>query len=138
MELGSEIGIRINIKKEQTFLEKFHFTVSHNRLDTATFRLNIYNLKNGLPNQNILKDNILIRLGKETGTFTIDLTLYNIFVSEDIFISIEWIDGTGELHGGIFFSAAFFNSGTYIRKTSQAKWKKYRGMGVGFNLDVNY
>jgi hypothetical protein len=39
-------------------------------------------------------------------------------------------------NGVLFLSAAFLNSPTWHRLTSQDKWKKANGFGVGFNVEV--
>jgi alpha/beta superfamily hydrolase len=134
-DLGSEMGIKINIGKHPVFLNKFTFNVSYNEGDSAAFRFNLYNVKNGLPHENILQDNIIVRIGNKTGKIEIDLTSYNIFLHDDFIVSLEFIEGSK--NSGIVFSAGFVNKGTYYRKASQGRWKRYP-MGVGFNVTVGY
>lgn len=134
-DLGSEIAIRIKIKEAPTYLDAFNFNISYNSSDTATFRVNIYQIKNGLPDKNILRENIIIRTGNQTGKIELDLSKYNIVVNDDFFISLEWIQGNK--NSGIVFSAGFINKGTYYRKASQGRWKKYP-IGVGFNVTIKY
>ncbi|HEY4967264.1 MAG TPA: hypothetical protein VII28_12735 [Puia sp.] len=59
-------------------------------------------------------------------------------MKDDILISLEWIEGSASAagHGAIFLSAAFLNSPTWHRLTSQGKWKKASGLGVGFHVEV--
>ena len=66
------------------------------------------------------------------------MSKYKITLKEDALISLEWIDGgkSGSQRGVLFLSAALFNSGTWHRKTSLGKWTKAKGLGVGFNVDV--
>jgi hypothetical protein len=136
--LGTAIGVKINIGKA-VMLERFNFTVSYNQLDTAVFRLNVYRVKKGMPFENILTQNILCRLGKQTGSFHIDLSSYEIIVEDDIVIGLEWIEGNMEgTSSGIVFSAAPLNNGTFLKYSSQGKWKRFKGMGVGFNVRVKY
>ncbi len=136
--LGSEVGVKINLGKNPVLLKKFSFNVSGNRLDTAIFRMNIYNIKKGVPFDNILQKNILVHVGKQTGLYTIDLTDYKLKMKGDIFLSLEWIEGssTNLEPGAIFLSAGFLNSSTWHRTTSQGEWKKAPGLGVGLNLEV--
>ena len=130
-DLGSEIAIRIKIKDAPTYLDTFRFNISYNTGDTARFRVNIYDVKNGLPDKNILTDNIILSINGKTGKTEIDLSKYNVVVNDDFFIALEWIEG--KKNSGIVFSAGFANKGTYYRKASQGRWKKYP-MGVGFNV----
>ncbi len=134
-DLGSEIAIRINIKDTPTYLETFKFNISYNRGDTARFRVNIYDVKTGIPNKNILTDNVILSINGNAGKIEIDLSKYNVVVNDDFFIALEWIEG--KTNSGIVFSAGFANKGTYYRKASQGRWKKYP-MGVGFNVTAKY
>lgn len=134
-DLGSELAIHIKIKKALTYLESFYVNISYNTSDSATFRLNIYDVNNGFPGRNILTENILFRIGRQSGKIEFDLSNYNIIVKDDFFVSLEWIDGNR--NSGIVFSAGFTNKNTFYRKVSQGKWKKYQ-LGVGFNVKVRY
>ena len=136
--LGSEIGVRINLGKKLVLIKNFVFNISDSRIDTAVFRLNIYHFKNGIPQENILQKNILISVGKRKGKYIIPLGDYKLLLKDDILISLEWIEGSvsGAGNGVIFLSAAFLNSPTWHRLTSQDKWKKATGFGVGFNVEV--
>lgn len=140
--LGSEMGIRINIRKKPTFVNAFNFNISFNRLGAkAIFRLNMYKIKGGKPTENILRESILIPVESEqTGIFTINLKKYDIVLTDDVIVMLEWVEAeegikTGQ---GLSFSLGMFTGGTYHRKSSQGKIKKFRGFGMGYNLDVKY
>lgn len=136
--LGSETGIRLHLGKKPVLLKSFSFNISDNRLDTAVFRLNIYRFKNGVPFENILHQNILVPVGKQTGKYMLDLKGYKLVLDGDLLVSLEWIQGSkaGKGNGIIFLSAGFLNSSTWHRLTSQAEWKKAPGVGVGFNVSI--
>lgn len=134
-DLGSEIAIKVKIKKLPTYLENFSFNLSYNTEDTTIFRVNIYDTKDGLPDKNILTENIILGIGKQTGKINLDLSKYGIVVDHDFFISLEWVDGNQT--SGIVFSAGFINGGAYYRKASQGIWRK-QPMGVGFNVTTKY
>jgi len=136
--LGSEIGVRINLGKKPVLIKNFTFNISDSRIDTGVFRLNIYRFKNGVPQENILQKNILIAVGKRKGKYIIPISDYKLLLKDEILISLEWIEGSvsGATNGILFLSAAFLNSPTWHRLTSQDKWKKANGLGVGFNVDV--
>jgi hypothetical protein len=136
--LGSEIGIVIKPGRRPALLKSFNFNVSENHLDSAIFRLNIYSLKNGQPFENILSGNILLHVSNQAGPYHLDLSNYIIILKEDALVSLEWIDGgkSGNKRGVLFLSAALFNSSTWHRTTSLGKWTKAKGLGVGFNVEV--
>jgi predicted dienelactone hydrolase len=135
--LGSEIGSRMQLGKKNVLLKSFHFTVAENRLDTAVFRLNIYRILNGLPAENILPENILVGVGTQTGTYSIDLSNYRLLMQGEVFVSLEWVQGSsGRKNGAIFLSAALLRGTTWHRTASQGRWKRFNAVGVGFNMTV--
>ncbi len=136
--LGTEIGVKIRLGKNPVILKRFSFNISDNRLDTAVFRMNIYNLKNGVPFENILQKNVIVPVGKQKGLYTVNLIPYKLEMKGDIILSLEWIEGSysGAGNGAIFLSASFLSSATWHRITSQGEWKKATGLGVGLNMEV--
>lgn len=141
-QLGAEMGIKINIRRQPTFVDAFTFFVSHNRLSSkAIFRLNFYKEKKGRPTQNILKDNILVTINpKQTGEIRIDLKPYSIVLTEDVIVSLEWIASGGDnaKNEAIFFPLGLMTMGTIHKESSQGMFKKLNNLGVGFNIDVRY
>ena len=65
--LGSEIGVKINLGKNPVWLKSFAFNISSSRLDTAVFRLNIYNFKNGRSLREYTSKKYTGHRGKENG-----------------------------------------------------------------------
>jgi len=139
-QLGAEMGIKMKIRKNPTFVDSFNFNISYNRLSAKSiFRLNFYNVEKGKPADNILTENILVEIEpKETGLITVNLKPYDIVLSDDVIVSLEWVDSKGENKEGeaIFFSLGLLTNGTLYKKSSQAKFKKHSSLGVGFNIDV--
>ncbi|WP_426668958.1 carboxypeptidase-like regulatory domain-containing protein [Mucilaginibacter sp. McL0603] len=135
-DLGSEVGVKVSLGKRNMLLRSFNFNISYLRLDSATFRFNIYAIKNGIPSENLLKQNILIAIGNNAGNYKIDLTPYRLLLKGEVLISLEWIAGkTLSQHGNVQFSAGLLAS-SYHRKTTEAKWVQFKGLGAGFNLQV--
>ena len=136
--LGSETGIKIRLGEKAARLKALHFFISENRLDTAVFRFNIYRFIHGAPAENILRQNIFLPIGKQTGAYSLDLSPYHLVEKGDLLISLEWVEGSASSAkpGAIFLSAGFLSSATWHRLTSQAAWKKAAGIGVGFNLEI--
>jgi len=141
-QLGAEMGVQINTRKNPTFVDSFNFNISYNRLSAKSiFRVNFYSVKNNKPQDNILTNNILVPIEpKQVGKITVNLKPYDIVLNDDVIVTLEWVDTDGENNKGeaIFFSLGMFNSGTLFKKSSQAKFKKYSSMGVGFNIEVRY
>ncbi|MGS2727526.1 carboxypeptidase-like regulatory domain-containing protein [Psychroserpens sp. BH13MA-6] len=141
-QLGTEMGVKINIRKKPTLVDAFNFNVTYNKLNAkSTFRINFYSVENNKPKENILNQNIFVSITpKDVGNITVDLKPYDIVLTEDVIITLEWIENKGDKSkdDAIFFSLGMFNSGTLHKKSSQGKFQKHSGMGIGFNVDVRY
>jgi hypothetical protein len=135
-KLGNEIGEIIKIKKSPTYLLQFNASLSASIADSVKLRLNIYSVKDGLPDKNLLQQNIFITVKKGQEDITLDLTPYHIVVDDKFFISLEWIQNTPG--HGLMFSASLFGSAIISRETSQANWEKVGLAGVGFNVLAEY
>jgi len=135
--LGNEIGAIIKIKKSPTYLKQFNTALNENDIpDSVKLRLNIYSVKDGLPDKNLLQQNILVTVKKGQDHITVDLEPYHIMVEDKFFISLEWIkDQPGR---GLKFAASFLSSAIIVRETSQAKWEKFGIAGIGFNVLAEY
>ncbi len=136
--LGAELAIKLNIKKNsKTLLKKFYLNVARNSIEKPIFRFNVYNKgEDGNPKENILTQNVIIEFKENAGLIELDLTPYNLYVDDDVFISIEWIKDLGDVKG-LFFSAKLVGSPTYFRQASQDDWHKI-AVGVGLHAQVAY
>lgn len=136
-KLGAELAIKLNIKHPQTHLRKFYINIANNSIEKPIFRFNVYSKdENGLPKENILMQSIIIEFMEITGLIELDLTPYNIYVDDDVFISLEWIKDLGDVKG-LFFSTKLVGSPTYFRQVSQDKWAKIP-IGVGIHAEIAY
>lgn len=134
--LGSEVGIKIRMKDKPTHIDSFNFFITSCKYDTLFFRLNIYSLKDDMPYENLLSENIYFSTDIKKGKVSIDLTKYNIVVNQDIIIAIEYVKELGE--GGLNFSGSLIGNKIYHRQTSFSEWKKTSTVSLGFNVDVRY
>ena len=129
--LGSEIGRRFNVSKGVNRLEKYQFYVITN-YDSVRFRINVYRAKDM---RNLLSQNIYVTMaGKVRKWVEVDLMPYQIITSDDVIVSVQWIDSTGKgsaVQMPIQMPAAATH---YYRYGSQDRWKKFRGMTTSMNL----
>ena len=134
-DLGNEIGIRVKIKRSPTIIKQLHVSIAENTHKLLRFRVNLYKIKDNLPDSNILSENIIVNLRNvNRGVVTIDLSKYNIVTSQDFFISLEWIEDLGE--GNLRFSVGLFGSPLFYRKTSQGVWEKESKGSIGMSVTV--
>lgn len=135
-DLGSELGTIMKIKRSPTFIEDVNFNIGRNLLDSVKFRVNIYSMKDGQPDSILLKEPIYITTKLAHGKLTVDMKKYNLWVSTDFFVSLEWIEDYGK--NKLYFSAGLMDSNSMYRKTSQDRWHKASPVGIGFNSTVSY
>lgn len=135
-DLGSELGTIMKIKKSPTLIENVNFNIAKNEIENVKFRINIYSMKNGLPDSILLKEPIYITTSIKSGTLTLDMKKYNLWVNSDFMVSLEWIENYSS--DKLYFCVGLMDSNSLWRKTSQDKWQKATPVGVGFNATVTY
>lgn len=135
--LGAGIGRRFNTGKAVSQLDQFSFYVAANNFDTTRFRINIYSIKNGRPDQLINKENIIATLvNQQKGWIKVDLSQEQLFVKSDVIVAVEWIEHSQK--GRILqLPITLPTFGTHFYKYgSQDKWKRFRGMSTAMVLTV--
>lgn len=142
--MGSEIGLIIKLpqKKKDYYIKKFNFNVADKNFDNIHARVNIYDLKNGLPSNNVLERPIYIEITTD-GLITIDLSKYNIRMQEDFFISIENFNEKSWKNKLKFWAVfkTFSKKGTadcLFRPISQGNWIHTPVVEVRFSIDAEY
>ncbi len=138
-DLGSEVGIPINIRKRSTFIDEFNVFIAHSEYDEFFFRVNVYELNDKQVGENILTEAIMVTTKIKSGWLTIDLRPYSVMVEDDFLITLEWVKDLGiEATKGLNFSATPSLKGMYFKDASQGSWQRLRGFGLGFNVEVRY
>lgn len=135
-KLGNEMGFIVRGRKNPIILKKFNLSLVENDYGPIRFRLNFYNIKEGLPDQTLLNENIIVETDISSGIVSKDLSPYEIVIDQDFFVAIEWIEDLGP--GKLFFSGGFFGSPLIAREVSQGKWSKVGSASVGMNVEVRY
>jgi len=131
-DLGAETGTVIYLKRKPTKVLRANFNVAYNRVGTVALRVNLYRLDaKGRPtNEKLLRREVILRTAAPHGPISVDLTPDNLLLSEDFFLSLEWVGGAGTdaaaLHDGVAFSAGigYADNDIYYRATSQASWER--------------
>jgi carboxypeptidase-like protein len=135
--LGNEMGVVIKLKRKPAYIKAFHAMVDFNRYRELKFRLNFYDVKDGLPNNSILSENIIVTSEIKRGQLDVDLTDYNLWAEGDFFVSIELIEEMGE--GGLHFLADYKGTPVITRAASQGKWNtRNDGLSFGFWVTAAY
>lgn len=87
---GGEIGRILYVNSDDYKLEKVRFKIN-NQCDTCIIRLHIRELKNGLPDRDLLQDSISLvtsRLSFDDKFAEFDLTNYNVIIKKNRYIFV--------------------------------------------------
>lgn len=138
--MGGERGIRLKVKKEQTFIKSVHFHIANSSFDSLLFRLQIRNLENKSPGKKLLHKNIFIKTQIQSGWVHTDLSKYNILVGEDVLLSLEWIKGwkKGKAPSQLLLSMALLKGNLYAREASEALWTRKKSMSPSIYATVKF
>lgn len=135
--VGSQAGVVIPIKHPDTNIESLSFFIIQNSFKHLVLRLNIYKMEDNKPGNNILKENIYIKIeNMQTGKMVFDLTKYNLYVSKNVLVALEWIEAQPEANSILNIGATLFGH-TYFMPTSQYTWTK-KSVGLGISVKTYY
>jgi hypothetical protein len=140
--IGSEMGMLYKIDKENAVLKDFNFYISANNFNSIKFRINIYSVKNGLPDSLINSKQIFAILDNfKTGWTKVDLAEYSLIVKNDIIVTVQWIESEMVKKEKpvtiVPVAMTLFSKNCYVRIASQDKWKKM-GMSLSSYITIAY
>ena len=118
-------------------LHNLHIHVYKQNYDSSLFRLHIRNIKDTLPYEELLNNNILITITKNSGWVDINLSNYNLILKGEIALTLEWLKVWGENENNlirvnnskqksanVLFSVKNRQGCLYIKRGVEAKWSK--------------
>lgn len=137
---GGERGIKIVSTKYPVYPKNIGFYVAHNKYDSVLLRLHIRTLKNGLPADENLHDNIFIKVKSGTGLNQIDVSQYNLTLTSDFSICLEWITAWGKCEGGqcLLFSAHWSRGTMFFKGASEGYWQQIDNKSPSIFVDFTY
>ena len=94
---GDEIGTPIKIRKP-TYLKSAHFTIDRVSGDSMIYRVNIYEFNDGEIGKNLVSENVLLEGVQKQGVVSVNLTPFELVVSEDVLLTLENIQVDSEEH----------------------------------------
>ncbi len=136
--LSSEVGELFRLSDKQYTLNKLNVYINNNDYDTTIFRVNVYGIKDGMPDKNLLTSNILLPIyNKQKGWVAVDLRPYNLSFNEDMVVSLQWVKHSVK-GSALTLPIKTPRSGKvhYYRYGSQGLWKRFNNMSTAMNLDV--
>lgn len=92
---GYEIGIKLDLGEKPVKINSLHVLLHRQAFDSSLFRLHIRAIKDTLVLAELLTENIIISLTNESGWANIDLEQYNLILSGEIALTLEWLKVEG-------------------------------------------
>ena len=127
---------------KKTKLKSFSFhIIPSSKYENITLKLNIYDVKNSLPNQSLLNENIIYKTSS-TGWQTIDLSKYKLIFNnlDKIAITLQLVDYNTLKDTEFVFGISAKKSlskNLIFRFQSQSQWEKNDGTFLT-NLNIGY
>ena len=130
--IGSEMGMRYTSSRDNAIIRDFNFYISANNFNFIKFRVNIYSVKNDMPDTLMYDKQIFATVNDfKIGWTKIDMEQYAIKVKGEFIITVQWIESRMDKKENpvtiLAVALTPFSKNCYVRIASQDKWKK---MGV--------
>ena len=105
------------------------------KTDTASFRINIYNIKNDLPNEKINTENIIVKKKVENGWNKFDLQNFNLKYNVPVFITIEYLPKKMDEKEPFRYGGQLFGE-SITRSSSLGIWNSKSGLTMAMYVTV--
>jgi hypothetical protein len=92
---GFEIGIIIDLGEKYVKLKNLNILLKRQSFDKTLFRLHIRAIEDTLIKDELLTENIIFPVTKESGWVEINLEPYNIVLNGKVGVTLEWLDVIG-------------------------------------------
>jgi CarboxypepD_reg-like domain len=92
---GFEIGIILDLGEKSVKVKNLNILLKRQSFDKTLFRLHIRAIKDTLIKDELLTENIIFPVTKESGWVEIDLEPYNIVLNGKVGVTLEWLDVIG-------------------------------------------
>ncbi len=139
--LSKERGMKFNMRRN-CHIKDLNFNITGNDFKSLKFRVNFYNIKNGLPKDLIVQENIIFEIEDNfSGWFKVDLEPYEINFREEVgevAVTIQWLESVKENEKSKFFSISTASSPThttFFREKAMDSWTK-GGQSLSFYLNA--
>ncbi len=134
--VGIEAGTYMKLKRP-AYLDKVNIAVGNCEADSMFFRLNVYDVKRGMPNNNVLKRPIYLSRACEDirKSFEVDLSEEGIYMEDDFIVALENVK-QDNIVKSFFFKGKMFSKGIFYRYASQDDWQKIGIVAAGISAVV--
>jgi len=139
--LSKERGMKLKLRRN-CHIKDLSFNITSNDFKSLKFRVNFYKIKDGLPTDLIVQENIVFEIKDNfLGWFTVDLEPYEIFFNkeiEDVAVTIQWLESVKANEKSKYFAISTASSPThtaYFREKVMDSWDK-GGQNLSFYLNA--
>ena len=129
-----EFAKEIKIKKPSKIID-VNINLFNVFVDTASFRINIYDVKDNLPNNKINTQNIVIQKKVENGWNKFNVEEYDLNFEETFFISIEYLPKQKDEVEPFRYSGQLFGK-SITRSSSFGIWNIKKGLTMSMFVTV--
>lgn len=129
-----EFAKEIKIKKPSKVVD-VNINLFNVYVDTASFRINVYDVKDNLPNNKISTENIIIQKKVENGWNKFNVEEYNLNFEEPFFISIEYLPKEKDEDEPFRYSGQLFGK-SITRSSSFGTWNIKKGLTMSMFATV--
>jgi carboxypeptidase-like protein len=129
-----EFAKEIKLKKPSHILD-VNINLFNVKVDTASFRINVYDIKNELPNEKINLENIIVKKKVENGWNKFDLENFNLKYDAPIFVTIEYLPKKGDEEEPFRYSGQLLGK-VIKRSSSLGTWNSKSGLTMAMYVDV--
>lgn len=119
-----EIAQLIKQKQDASLITSVNLYLFESIGDSATFRVNFYGVKDGLPAGRLVNKDITVARPINQGWMTIDLKPYNILLKEDFVVAIEVLPDSGNKKPLQYEIKLGGKSKSFFRTSSLGKWNR--------------
>jgi CarboxypepD_reg-like domain len=126
--IGSEMGMKYKTKQKNALLKDFNFYLSSNNFHRIKFSVNVYSMKDNMPDTLLTREQVIITLAKyKTGWTKVDLEPYLIQVPAEFIVTVQWLEGiheSGEDPVTLIPTGVTTSKNCFVRVASQDRWKR--------------
>lgn len=132
----SELARYINLDGKPSELASATVYLRSIKLDSATFRINLYRDVAGMPGERLVEKSIIKRLPLTQGWVTVPLEQYDLVMDENFYLGIEYLPEHSNHEKYIFIYGAALGGSVYSRKVSLGDWKREIGGRIAAYVTV--
>lgn len=134
--LGREIGTIMKLQNKNAYIHKVLVNIGVNDYGKIKVRLNLYKWSNGRVGERLNDFPLYFETELSEGIWEMNVEKYDIEVTSDFFVSIEYIENMGAY--GLYFTFSFNKQPTFTRETNNSLWEetKYENKRVSISINT--